>query len=341
VLDQRFDFLAAAAEDEGIAALQTQHALAFLGQAHQHEVDFLLRHRMVVALLADIDAVGVAPAHVENRLRDEAVMHDDVGLLHQAQRAEGQQIGIAGAGAHQIHLAAADVVFGTVLDHGVELRFGFDVASGKHHFGDRREEHFFPEGAALFRLDRRAHAVLVARSERAETTVGGGDHGFQPSTQHARQHRRFAAAGNRYHDRRAVDDRRQDKAAQRGLVRHVHRDVARTRRIGNDFCSGRIFLDHDHRILAVQQCGRERIRHPSQMVGMRQAFEALVQFECGDIDTRAGAQQQFGLARGSFAAAHHQTVAVAQVEKNGQVIHGIYSAAAASSPDSAGPSSAE
>jgi hypothetical protein len=216
-----------------------------------------------------------------------------------------------------------------------------DVAPGKHHFGHRREEDLFPEGASLRGLDDVAHAVLVARRQGAEAAVGGGDQGFQSRAQHAREHRRFAAAGDRHHDRRAVDDRRQDEAAQRGLVGHVHRDVARARRIGDDPGRGGIVLDHDHGVLAVEQFGREDVRDAFQVVGVRQAFEAFVQDGRGDIDPRPGAQQQFSLARGGFGAPHHQTVAVAQVEKDGQVIHGIYSAGVASSPDSAGPSSAE
>ena len=115
----------------------------------------------------------------------------------------------------------------------------------------------------------------------------------------------------------------------------------RARRISDEPGSGVIILDHDYQILAVEQTGRERIGHPIQMVGMRQTLEARVQGRRGDIDTRAGAQQQFSLAGCGFAAAHHQTVTVAQVEENGQIVHGIYSVGAASSPDSAGPSSAE
>ena len=84
---------------------------------------------MVVAFLADIDALGVAPAHVENRRRHQAVVDDDVGLLHQSQGPEGQQIGVAWTRADQIDLAAADVVLGAVLNHGIELLFGLDIAA--------------------------------------------------------------------------------------------------------------------------------------------------------------------------------------------------------------------
>ena len=99
--------------------------------------------------------------------------------------------------------------------------------------------------------------------------------------------------------------------------------MCRARGVGDGLGGRRIVLDHDHRVLAVEQFGGERIRHPTQMLGMRQTREAFVQLGGGDIDARTGAQQQFSLARGGLGAAHHQAVAVAQVEENGQVVHGF------------------
>ena len=86
---------------------------------------------------------------------------------------------------------------------------------------------------------------------------------------------------------------------------------------------GRILLDHNHRILAIEQVGRKDIRHAVQAIGMRQAPKAFVQGGRSDIDARAGTQQQFGLACGCLGTAHHQAMAVAQVKENRQVIHGL------------------
>ena len=323
VLDQGFDFLAAAAEDEGIAALQAQGALAFLGEAHQQQVDLLLRHGMVVALLADVDALGIAPAHVEDGLRYQAVVDDDVGLLHQTQGAEGQQVRISGTGADEVDLAAADVMLGALADHFPELLFCLDVASGEHHFGDRGEEDLFPEGTPLGRLDHIAHALLVARGQRAQATVGGGNQGFQPGPQHACQHRRFAAAGNRDHDRRAVDDRGQDEAAQFGLVRDVDRYMTRARCVDDAPGIVRIVLDDDHQVLAVEQVRTEGVGHALQVFGMRQACKPFMQGGRGDIDQGAGTQQQFGLARSSLGASHQQAAAITDIEEDRQKIHGF------------------
>ena len=105
LVGERFDLLAAASEHEGIAALQPQYALALSGEADQHLADLALRRGVVSRTFADIDALRLPRYEVEDRGIDEPVIEHDVGLLHQAQRAERQEIGIAGAGAHEIDLA--------------------------------------------------------------------------------------------------------------------------------------------------------------------------------------------------------------------------------------------
>ena len=64
---ERFDLLAAAAEHERIAALETQHPLALLGELDQQRADLALRQFMVLGLLADINALGLAPHQVHHR----------------------------------------------------------------------------------------------------------------------------------------------------------------------------------------------------------------------------------------------------------------------------------
>jgi len=102
---QRLDFLAAAPEDERIAALEPQHSPASQGQIHQQLIDVLLRQGVMVRFLADEDPFDPRFQQLQNRRSDQSVVHRDVGLLHQPQRLERQQLGIAGAGAHQIHFA--------------------------------------------------------------------------------------------------------------------------------------------------------------------------------------------------------------------------------------------
>ena len=76
-----------------------------LREIGEQPVDLLLAHGVMVALLADIDASGVAAGHVEDGLGDQPVVDHHVRLLHEAQGAEGQEVRVAGAGADQIDLA--------------------------------------------------------------------------------------------------------------------------------------------------------------------------------------------------------------------------------------------
>jgi len=60
------------------------------GITHQQLVDTFLMQGMVGALLAHVNALRIAPAHVEYRVGDEMVIDHHVGLLHEPQRPEGQ-----------------------------------------------------------------------------------------------------------------------------------------------------------------------------------------------------------------------------------------------------------
>ena len=59
----------------------------------------------LAGLLADEDPLGVAPRALEHRLADQPVVENHVRLLQQLQRAQGEQVRIAGPGADQVDLA--------------------------------------------------------------------------------------------------------------------------------------------------------------------------------------------------------------------------------------------
>ena len=61
--------------------------------------------RVIADLLADENALGVAPRALQHRLAHQPVIENDVGLLQQLQRAQCQQVRVAGTGADQIDLA--------------------------------------------------------------------------------------------------------------------------------------------------------------------------------------------------------------------------------------------
>ena len=89
--------LAAAAEDERVAALEADHALSGAGVAEKDLVDLVLPDAVLALALADIDPVGVAAHAVENALAQQRVMHHHIGILHQPQGLDRQQVRVARA----------------------------------------------------------------------------------------------------------------------------------------------------------------------------------------------------------------------------------------------------
>ncbi len=100
-------FLGAAAENEGIAALQPHHGPAGPAEPHQHVVDLFLRHRMEARLLADIDAGRAVPDRGEDAVRHEAIVHDDLSLPDYPRRLQGEQFRIARARSDQVDFSNA------------------------------------------------------------------------------------------------------------------------------------------------------------------------------------------------------------------------------------------
>ena len=68
---------------------------------HQQPVDLVLRHLRPAALLADVDQLGLGARVPERARRDQAVVEDDVGGAEQLDRADGEEAGVAGAGADE------------------------------------------------------------------------------------------------------------------------------------------------------------------------------------------------------------------------------------------------
>ncbi len=99
--------LAAAPEHERIAALQAQHGAPGQGVADHQLLGLLLGHRGAAALLAHEDELGAGAGAVERGGSDEPVVEDHVGAGDQLQRPRGQQPGIAGPGADEVHASAA------------------------------------------------------------------------------------------------------------------------------------------------------------------------------------------------------------------------------------------
>ena len=136
---EQLELLATAAEHERVAALQARHALAGQREPHEQGVDVLLLPA-VAGFLADEDALRVAARALQHLRCDETVVQDDVGLLQQLQRAQGEEVRVAGTGADQVDLAErgggarADEACGVQL--AVERGARAGLIAGQHARGD-------------------------------------------------------------------------------------------------------------------------------------------------------------------------------------------------------------
>jgi len=148
---QEFQFLAAAAEHEWIAALEPDHA--FPGErVLQHElVDALLRGVVLRGLLADFDELGVAARQLQHVAADQSVMQDHIGLVEQAQCAQRQQARIARAGADKRHAAWLDGTW-RGRESGIQCLCCFVLPSLSQECGNRAAQQVVEEAPALVQL---------------------------------------------------------------------------------------------------------------------------------------------------------------------------------------------
>ena len=97
---ERQCFLAAAAEDERVAALEPHDPLAAERAPDHHALDRLLRDRVPAGALAHVRPTGLRRV-LQGRAIDERVVQDEIRFLKPLDRFDGQQLGVAGACANQ------------------------------------------------------------------------------------------------------------------------------------------------------------------------------------------------------------------------------------------------
>ena len=105
---QPFGLFAAAPEDERIAALQAHHAFAGARLRNHHLLDQGLRRAAAAAALADPHDAGRLAGAPQDLRADQIVDQQHARGTDRAQRFQGQQFGIAGAGADQRHAAGGE-----------------------------------------------------------------------------------------------------------------------------------------------------------------------------------------------------------------------------------------
>jgi hypothetical protein len=73
--------ISSAAKDERITALESNDAAIGAGMLDHEGIDFVLRDCLRAAALANIENFGAWRRKLENCLRDQVVVEDDVGCL--------------------------------------------------------------------------------------------------------------------------------------------------------------------------------------------------------------------------------------------------------------------
>ena len=220
--------LAGATENQRIAALQTHHVFAGLGERHHQRIDLVLLAGGRAAGLADQHLLGLAPGEVENFRRHQVVDQDHIGRLQGAYRAQREQLRIAGPGTNQRDRAA--VGRGTAVararDEGVEIGLRrFAVGMGEGMRGENA-----PEAAPAGKAEPRClHRVPPAPRRRSPARKAARNERFQARADRLREHR-CAAVGRHADDkRRAVDDGAEGEVAIGRLVDDIDRDAGLAR----------------------------------------------------------------------------------------------------------------
>ncbi len=104
---QRLRLLAAATEDERVAALQPDDRAALARDPHQLRLGIGLLHRDPPGGLADVDQLGVLACAGERAGGNQAVVEDRVGGGDQGEGPSRHQPGVAGSGADEVDDAGA------------------------------------------------------------------------------------------------------------------------------------------------------------------------------------------------------------------------------------------
>src|ERR1700761_2187063 len=100
---QHLDLLAAAPEDEGVTALETSDPKSQARVVNQELVDLFLG-RVIAGLFANKHSLSIASRALEHGFWNQPVVQNHIRLWQQLQRAQCEQVGVAGTSADEITL---------------------------------------------------------------------------------------------------------------------------------------------------------------------------------------------------------------------------------------------
>jgi hypothetical protein len=95
-------FLGAAAEDHRVAALEADHGAAGLGFLYDERVDLVLRHRVVLGALADVDFAAARFGPREKFGVDEGIVDEHIGALDDLLGSERDETDVTRSGSDEI-----------------------------------------------------------------------------------------------------------------------------------------------------------------------------------------------------------------------------------------------
>ena len=81
IFDKQFQFLPAAAEQEGITSLEAHDPFPGLRLLQKRQIDLLLRHPVIACPLADIDLFRPVRDQCQHSVADEGVIDDNFCFL--------------------------------------------------------------------------------------------------------------------------------------------------------------------------------------------------------------------------------------------------------------------
>ena len=321
VLDEALEFLAAAPEHERVAALEPHHAPPARSVLDHQRMDLLLRDTVPATTLADLDELRLAARERQDLRRDQPVVQYDVGCLQRAQRIQSQEARVTRPGTDQHH-GSCDRC-GRRVQRIRHPPRGLARSRGADQRGGRPVQQPFVEAAARTQVrQRRLDARAPLTEEVRQATDRVIDRGLDPLAHEAREHGRRALRRNRDHERRAIDDRRQDAGRELEVVDDVGDDAACLGRLRDRAVRRAIVRGGDREPGAVEVGRREGARAVLDAALRGGARERRCQSWRHEPDAGAGFGQQCELALRDAAAAHDDDESPAKVEEQGEVPHG-------------------
>ena len=317
---ERFGFLAAAAENKRIPAFQAHHAFALTYEPHQQLVDMFLAVGHAAGSLADRNQGRVPARQRENFPGDQPVVENDVGPLHNLQRAESQHARIARPGADKPCLAT-DRIVRVVEQRPCKFARNLCVASARF-TGDRAVEKFLPESQSRTHIDNPFSDLAPKLScKLCELAESRGQHAFNVFANATRQYRCAAARRYRHDHRTAIDDGRRDETAVVTVVDGITKDAAAFGGLGDVLLDGWVSGSTDHEPAPVEVGCHEFSGDPTQPGAL---LEHLIyrgrQIRRDHGHAGAGCEQQASLAARHVATADEQAAPAGQRKECGKML---------------------